>query len=115
MMYEPVSCSSFINRNNVILDSVDIQTPPYERMTTGKTLSSRPRFSLIALIGMWMDVPKTVLELMKQKGINPADAIHAAQHAVLNQTHLSSDLKTECKVPQKEYAPTESSRKRPAR
>lgn len=62
-----------------------------------------------------MDVPKPVLELMKQKGINPADAIHAAQHAVLNQTHLSSDLKTECKVPQKEYAPTESSRKRPAR
>lgn len=114
-MPELVNCSIFIDRNNVILDTVDIQTPPYERMTTGKTPPATPTLCLITPIGMWMDVPKEVLELMKQKGIDPADAIHAAQHAVLNQTHLSNDLKTECKVPQKEYAPTESSRKRPAR
>ncbi|KAG9101110.1 hypothetical protein FRC06_003338 [Ceratobasidium sp. 370] len=86
-------------RGNVILDMVDIETPPYERMTTG----------------LWMDVPKDILNLMKQKGIVPSEAIHAAQHAVLNQTHLANDMKTECKAPQKEYAKYESSRKRPAR
>ncbi|QRW17015.1 DEAD/DEAH box helicase [Rhizoctonia solani] len=75
-------------RGQEILDIVDIQTPPYERTTTG----------------MWMDVPKFILQLLKDKGISPAEAIHAASHAVLNRTHLSSDLKTECKVPSKEYA-----------
>ncbi|CEL61922.1 hypothetical protein RSOLAG1IB_04672 [Rhizoctonia solani AG-1 IB] len=86
-------------RGQEILDVVDIQTPPYERMTTG----------------MWLDIPKFILRLLKSKGINPAEAIHAASHAVLNRTHLSSDLKTECKAPSKEYAQRESSRKRPAR
>ncbi|KAF8677689.1 DNA replication factor CDT1 like [Rhizoctonia solani] len=86
-------------RGQEILDIVDIQTPPYERTTTG----------------MWMDVPKFVLQLLKDKGISPAEAIHAASHAFLNRTHLSSDLKTECKVPSKEYAQRDSSRKRPAR
>ncbi|CAE6397294.1 unnamed protein product [Rhizoctonia solani] len=86
-------------RGQEILDVVDIQTPPYERMTTG----------------MWMDVPKSILQLLKDKGISPAEAIHAASHAVLNRTHLSTDLKTECRAPSKEYAQRETSRKRPAR
>ncbi|KAG9125889.1 hypothetical protein FRC07_005747 [Ceratobasidium sp. 392] len=86
-------------RGNVILDMVDLETLPYERMT----------------MGMWMDVPKSVLDLMKQKGIVASEAVHAAQHAILNQTHLASDMNTECKVPQKEHAKYESSRKRPAR
>ncbi|CAE6459000.1 unnamed protein product [Rhizoctonia solani] len=86
-------------RGQEILDVVDIQTPPYERMTTG----------------MWMDIPKPILQLLKDKGINPAEAIHAASHAVLNRTHLSNDLKTECKAPSKEYVQRETSRKRPAR
>ncbi|KAG8690861.1 hypothetical protein FRC11_008575 [Ceratobasidium sp. 423] len=93
-------------RGQEILDVVDIQTPPYERMTTGKY-----RY----MVGMWMDVPKFILQLLKDKGINPAEAIHAASHAILNQTHLSSDLKTECKAPSKEYVQRETSRKRPAR
>ncbi|QRW02955.1 DEAD/DEAH box helicase [Ceratobasidium sp. AG-Ba] len=86
-------------RGNTILDIVDIQTMPYERTTTG----------------IWMDVPKTILDLMKQKGVDASASIHAAQHAILNQTYLASDMKTECKVPQKEFAKYESSRKRPAR
>ncbi|KAH7335388.1 P-loop containing nucleoside triphosphate hydrolase protein [Rhizoctonia solani] len=86
-------------RGQEILDIVDIQTPPYERMTTG----------------MWIDVPKFILKLLNDKGINPAEAIHSASHAVLNQTHLSTDLKTECKAPSKEYAQRETPRKRPAR
>jgi DEAD/DEAH box helicase domain-containing protein len=64
-----------------------------------------------------MNLPKSILELMKCKGIDAAEAIHAAQHAILNQTYLSSDLRIECKAPkpQKEHKPREPSRKRPAR
>jgi DEAD/DEAH box helicase domain-containing protein len=86
-------------RNNKILDVVDLDTQPYERETTG----------------MWIDVPKAVLEFMVSKGINPAEAIHAAEHAFLNCFPMSRDVKTECKAPEKEYKTTESQRKRPAR
>ncbi|TFK42769.1 DEAD/H helicase [Crucibulum laeve] len=86
-------------RNKAIIDSVDLDTPPWECETTG----------------FWIDVPKALLALMYTKGINPAEAIHSAQHALLNQFALSEDVKTECKAPEKEYRVTESSRKRPAR
>lgn len=66
-------------------------------------------------MGMWLDVPKPVLELMRDSGLNPAEAIHAAQHAFLNRFALAADLRTECKVPEKEYKATASQRKRPAR
>jgi DEAD/DEAH box helicase domain-containing protein len=82
----------------VILDIVDLETDPWQRETTG----------------FWLDVPKSILELMRLKGINPAEAIHSAQHAFLNQFPMASDLRTECKAPEKEYK-AESSRKRPAR
>jgi DEAD/DEAH box helicase domain-containing protein len=49
------------------------------------------------------------------KGIHPAEAIHAAQHAFLNKFCLSQDMKTECKAAEKEYKAKETSRKRPAR
>jgi DEAD/DEAH box helicase domain-containing protein len=64
---------------------------------------------------MWIDVPKHILELMQMKDINPAEAIHAAEHAFLNRFVMAPDLRTECKVPQKEYMAEESRRKRPAR
>jgi DEAD/DEAH box helicase domain-containing protein len=64
---------------------------------------------------MWIDIPKAILELMQSKGINPAEAIHAAQHSFLNRFAMAADLKTECKVAVKEYKTTESQRKRPAR
>lgn len=64
---------------------------------------------------MWMDVPKPTLDLMKDSGINPAEAIHAAEHAFLNRFALATDLKTECKVAEKEYKAKASKRKRPAR
>ncbi|KAG6897838.1 hypothetical protein C0992_010326 [Termitomyces sp. T32_za158] len=79
--------------------SVDLETPAWQRETTG----------------VWIDVPKALLELFLLKGINPAEAIHAAQHAVLNRFSLAQDLKTECKVAEKEYKMAESKRKRPAR
>jgi len=62
-----------------------------------------------------MDVPKTLLQLFQTKGINPAEAIHAAQHAFLNRFSMAQDVKTECKAPEKEYKAAESKRKRPAR
>ncbi|KAF9452846.1 DEAD/H helicase [Macrolepiota fuliginosa MF-IS2] len=86
-------------RNGTILDSVEIDTPPYVSDT----------------MGLWIDVPRPILELLRSKAFHLAGAIHAAQHAFLNQFPLSEDLKTECKAAEKEYRVTESSRKRPAR
>ncbi|KAL7283261.1 hypothetical protein ACG7TL_002690 [Trametes sanguinea] len=86
-------------RNKAIIDAVDLDTPPWQRET----------------MGMWLDVPKSALELMRASGMNPAEAIHSAQHAFLNRFALAVDLKTECKVPEKEYKAHTSQRKRPAR
>ncbi|KAF4608901.1 hypothetical protein EYR40_001254 [Pleurotus pulmonarius] len=86
-------------RHKRILDSVDVETPPWERDS----------------IGMWLDVPKSTLIIMQEADINAAEAIHSAQHAFLNQFAMAADLKTECKAAEKEYKKAESSRKRPAR
>ena len=86
-------------RNKAIIDAVDLDTPPWQRETTG----------------LWLDVPKPILELMRDSGMNAAEAIHAAQHAILNRFALAADLRTECKVPEKEYKASASQRKRPAR
>ncbi|KAF4578591.1 hypothetical protein EYR36_000398 [Pleurotus pulmonarius] len=86
-------------RHKRILDSVDVETPPWERDS----------------IGMWLDVPKSTLIIMQKADINAAEAIHSAQHAFLNQFAMAADLKTECKAAEKEYKKAESSRKRPAR
>lgn len=87
------------HRNKVILDTVDLDTAPWEREATG----------------LWLDVSKVILELLRGKGFDPAAAIHAAEHAFLNRFAMAADLKTECKAPEKEYKATESQRKRPAR
>lgn len=73
--------------------------PPFERSTTG----------------LWVDVPQPILDIMRKKGINAAEAIHAAEHAFLNQFPMAADVKTECKVPVKEYMASDTKRKRPAR
>ncbi|KAI0340501.1 DEAD/H helicase [Trametopsis cervina] len=86
-------------RNKKIIDAVDVDTPPYERETTG----------------FWLDVPKPILQLMIERGIHPAEAIHAAEHAFLNRFALNADLGTECKAAEKEYKSTPTARKRPAR
>ncbi|KII88939.1 hypothetical protein PLICRDRAFT_175191 [Plicaturopsis crispa FD-325 SS-3] len=86
-------------RNNAILDVVDVETPPWEHDTTG----------------FWIDVPKAILQLMMDKNISPAEAIHSAQHAFLNVFSMGTDLRTECKAAEKEYKASESQRKRPGR
>ena len=90
---------STTTRNKKIIDTVDVDTPPWERDTTG----------------MWFDVPKKTLQLLRDIGITPAEAIHAAEHAFLNRFVLAADLGTECKAAEKEYKVTQSERKRPAR
>ncbi|THH32983.1 hypothetical protein EUX98_g1174 [Antrodiella citrinella] len=86
-------------RQGQIIDSVLLDTPTWEREATG----------------FWLDVPRPILKMLYDAGINPAEAIHAAEHAFLKQFALAADLGTECKVAEKEYKATESQRKRPAR
>lgn len=84
---------------NKILDAVDLDTPPFKRET----------------FGFWVDVPKGVAHTMRTKGLHPAEGIHSAEHAVLNRFSLKTELRTECKILEKEYAEKPSSRRRPAR
>ncbi|KIJ60621.1 hypothetical protein HYDPIDRAFT_32044 [Hydnomerulius pinastri MD-312] len=86
-------------RNKKILDVVDIDTPPWERHGSG----------------FWLDVPKSILDLMRSKGFRPAEAIHSACHAWMNYFALATELRTECKAAEKEYKISETKRKRPAR
>ena len=106
-------------RNGCIIDQVDLENLPWERET----------------LGFWLDVPEALLHLLVDREINPAgtertvtffsavadsvvdlpEAIHSAQHAVLNRTQMYKELLTECKAPKKEYKVEESKRKRPAR
>lgn len=76
-----------------------MEMPPFERGTTG----------------LWVDLPKSTLDILRLKGINAAEAIHSAAHAFLNRFPLAADLRTECKVPVKEYLAVGTKRKRPAR
>lgn len=107
------------HRNGCIIDQVDLESLPWERET----------------LGFWLDVPEALLHLLIDREINPAgtkcaskvfsavadsaidlpEAIHSAQHAVLNCTQKYKELLTECKAPTKEYKVGESRRKRPAR
>ena len=100
----PLLCSThptLPSRHGQILDTIDLENPPYKRDT----------------VGFWLDVPRSTLELMREKGVNPAEAIHAATHALMNRFDLGHEIKTECKVPEKEYGKNakETRRKRPAR
>ncbi|KAH0608695.1 uncharacterized protein H6S33_001829 [Morchella sextelata] len=87
-----------------ILDAVEVDTPPL-------VLYSK---------GMWLDIPRAALDLLGKRGINVAGAIHAAQHAILSLlpgivVSMPGDVRTECKVPEKEFMKRESARKRPGR
>jgi DEAD/DEAH box helicase domain-containing protein len=93
-----------VDRRANILDSVDVDCPPFIRDTKG----------------LWIDVPLWIINALTEKTINAAAAIHAAEHALLSLTpmfvvSLAGDVKTECKVAEKEYARKASTRKRPAR
>lgn len=87
-----------------VLDAVHVDNPPIIRYSKG----------------MWLDVPKFVLDILSSHQINAAASIHAAQHCIMSlmPTFVISapeDVRTECKVALKEFAQQETTRKRPAR
>ncbi|RDA89505.1 hypothetical protein CP533_5771 [Ophiocordyceps camponoti-saundersi (nom. inval.)] len=93
-----------VDKSGRVLDAVEVDNPPIIRYRKG----------------MWLDVPKVALHILQARMLNSAAAIHAAEHAVLSllPTFVIStpeDVRTECKVAVKEFARTESRRKRPAR
>ena len=93
-----------VDRNRRILDAVQVDNPPITRHSKG----------------MWLDVPKRALEILVERRLNVAGAIHAAEHAVISlmPTYVISmpgDVRTECKAGLKEFAQRETQRKRPAR
>ena len=93
-----------LDKKRRILDAVQVDNPPI----------------IIYSKGLWLDVPKQALDILVSHRLNVAGAIHAAEHAVLSLMpnfviSMPGDVRTECKVPQKEFAQKETSRKRPAR
>ncbi|TVY81441.1 ATP-dependent helicase HRQ1 [Lachnellula suecica] len=93
-----------VDKKRRILDAVQVDNPPIIRFSKG----------------MWLDVPKQALDILQDRHLNIAGAIHAAEHAVLSLmpnfvVSMPGDVRTECKVAQKEFAQKETARKRPAR
>jgi DEAD/DEAH box helicase domain-containing protein len=93
-----------VDRRANILDDVSVDSPPFIRDTKG----------------LWLDVPSWLVDALTDKTINAAAAIHAAEHALLSLTpmfvvSLAGDVRTECKVAEREYARKATTRKRPAR
>ena len=93
-----------VDKKRRILDAVQVDNPPIIRFSKG----------------MWLDVPKAALEILVDRKLNVAAAIHAAEHAVLSLmpnfvVSMPGDVRTECKISIKEFAQKETMRKRPAR
>ncbi|KAI1322235.1 hypothetical protein F5Y16DRAFT_386951 [Xylariaceae sp. FL0255] len=93
-----------VDKRRRILDAVQVDNPPIIRHSKG----------------MWLDVPKKALEVLVERRLNVAGAIHAAEHAVMSLMpmfviSMPGDVRTECKTGLKEFAQKETSRKRPAR
>lgn len=107
-----------VNRKAEILEAVDVHNPPMKMFSKG----------------FWLDIPNKAIDLIRNKKLNPAAGIHAAQHALMNILPLyisggattnpnarfssevgDAELQTECKAPKKEFAQRQSARKRPPR
>lgn len=93
-----------VDQKRRILDAVAVDNPPV----------------IIFSRGLWLDVPKHALQILKDKRLNLAAGIHAAEHAVMSLmpqfvVSMPGDVRTECKNALKEFAKKETQRKRPAR
>lgn len=93
-----------LDKKRRILDAVQVDNPPI----------------ILYSKGLWLDVPKSALDILISRRLNIAASIHAAEHSVLSLMpnfviSMPGDVRTECKVPLKEYAKKETTRKRPAR
>jgi DEAD/DEAH box helicase domain-containing protein len=93
-----------VDKHGRILDAVQVDNPPVVRYSKG----------------MWLDVPKHVLDILVARRLNIAAAIHAAEHALVSLipnfvVSMPGDVRTECKSGLKEFAKHETRRKRPGR
>ncbi|KAL9624400.1 MAG: hypothetical protein Q9160_001362 [Pyrenula sp. 1 TL-2023] len=93
-----------LDQKRRILDAVAVDNPPVD----------------IFAKGMWLDVPRSALEILNARRLNLAAGIHAAEHSILSLMpnyviSMPGDVRTECKVALKEFAKKPSQRKRPAR
>jgi len=93
-----------VDKRANVLDTVNLDTPPFIRHTKG----------------CWLDVPLWIVEELMLKTINAAAAIHATEHAILSLTPIfvvsaTGEVKTECKIADRELTDKPTSRKRPAR
>ncbi|KAH8729034.1 DEAD/DEAH box helicase-like protein [Phaeosphaeriaceae sp. PMI808] len=93
-----------IDKKQRILDAVQVDNPPI----------------IIFSKGMWLDIPKNAMDILKGRRLNIAAGIHAAEHAILSLMpnfviSVPGDVRTECKFAPKEFAKKETQRKRPAR
>lgn len=93
-----------IDKKKRVLDAVQVDNPPI----------------ILFSKGMWLDIPKSALDILNSRRLNIAGAIHAAEHAILSLMpnfviSMPGDVRTECKFEQKEMAKKETTRKRPAR
>ncbi|KAF2091994.1 P-loop containing nucleoside triphosphate hydrolase protein [Saccharata proteae CBS 121410] len=93
-----------VDKRRRILDAVQVDNPPI----------------ILYSKGMWLDVPKSALDILNERRLNVAGAIHAAEHSIMSLMpnfviSMPGDVRTECKNALKEFATKETSRKRPAR
>ena len=93
-----------IDKYKRIIDAVETHNPPV----------------VIQSKGLWIDIPPTAINLCKNKQLNVAGGIHAAQHAIMGLLPAFivagvDEIHTECKAPEKEFAERQTKRKRPAR
>lgn len=105
-----------INKKNEIIEAVEVKNPPVHFFSKG----------------LWLDIPRPVLDALAEKKLSSAGGIHAAQHTLMNVLPLyisglastdpnakfstsNTELLTECKAPEKEFAKRQTKRKRPAR
>lgn len=108
-----------VNKKGEILEAVEVKNPPVKFLSKG----------------FWLDIPQKVLDTLESKQLSKAGAIHAAQHTIMNilpifisgsvstdansrfttQSSGQSELSTECKAPEKEFAKRQTTRIRPGR
>lgn len=75
-----------IDKKRRILDAVQVDNPPIDIFSKVqlsflfKADSSHNNYSQ----GMWLDVPKSALDVLNSRRLNVAGAIHAAEHAILS-------------------------------
>ncbi|SZF03535.1 unnamed protein product [Blumeria hordei] len=93
-----------LDKRHRILDIVEVDNPPI----------------IIFSKGMWLDVPRQALEILVQRKLDIAGAVHAAEHAMLSLMpkfviSMPGDVRTECRAAPREVARKIKPRKRPAR